>query len=177
MIPPQVYAGFGTSSIDTTMLSINAGKVENILSGPNYLPTLTGNLGAYGSNAKNPLNRNGKVGSNENGTWYCLDLLGKYHKNSNLKQYHALTFYLRSTNTGEGAIIASMLPESFTYSIGGKYGTPFKLSADTLVSALAQEVSNGNLSFNFAVDTAQIWNSPKPMELIFRIPIIDDSAT
>lgn len=170
MIAPQIYAGFGTSSTDTTMSRINGGD-QTILSGPNWLPTLTGNLGELGENGDGTLKR-------ENGhTWYCLDLLGKYHRKSILKQFHALTFYFRDTTKGDGAIIASMLPESFTYSIGGKYGTPFKLSADTLVSALAQEVSNGNLSFNFAVDTAQIWNSPKPMELIFRIPIIDDSAT
>lgn len=180
MIAPEVYAGFGTSSEDGTMSMINAGEIKNVLSGPNYLPTLTGNLGArqgIKDTSKGALNRNGNIGSEANGTWYCLDLLGKYHRNSNLKQYHALTFYLRSTNTGEGAIVASMLPESFTYSIGGKYGNPVNFGKSELVSAFFQEMSNGNLSLKFGVNTAQVWENTQPMDIVFRIPVFDDSGT
>lgn len=180
MIAPEVYAGFGTSVEDGTMSMINAGEIKNVLSGPNYLPTLTGNLGArqgIKDISKGALNRNGNIGSGANGTWYCLDLLGKYHRDSNLKQYHALTFYLRSTNTGEGAIVASMLPESFTYSIGGKYGNPINFGKTDLVSAFFQEMSKGNLSLQFGVNTAQVWNSTQPMDIVFRIPVFDDSGT
>lgn len=180
MIAPEVYAGFGTSDTDVTMANINNGRIKNVLSGPNYLPTLTGNLGArdgYGENDEGALRRGKAVGSNGNGTWYCLDLLGKYHRDSNLKQYHALTFYLRSTNTGEGAIVASMLPESFTYSIGGKYGNPINFGKTDLVSAFFQEMSKGNLSLQFGVNTAQVWNSTQPMDIVFRIPVFDDSGT
>lgn len=180
MIAPEVYAGFGTSDTDVTMANINNGEVNNVLSGPNYLPTLTGNLGArngYGKNDAGALRRGQAVGSNGNGTWYCLDLLGKYHRDSNLKQYHALTFYLRSTNTGEGAIVASMLPESFTYSIGGKYGNPINFGKTDLVSAFFQEISKGNLSLRFGVNTAQVWNNTQPMDIVFRIPVFDDSGT
>ena len=175
MAVPQVYAGFGTdvSSI-TTMSMINGGELTKVVSGPNYLPTLTGNLGARDSitdPSKGALNR-------KNGhTWYCLDLLGKYHRESNLKQFHALTFYFRDTNSGEGAIIASMLPESFTYSIGGKYGAPVKLGQSELVSAFFKEMTNGNLSLQFGVSTAQIWNNTENMDIVFRIPVFDDSGT
>lgn len=168
-ITPEVYAGFGTSVSDVTMSMINDGELAKVVSGPNWLPTLTGNLGARDDN--------GKLKRKNGHSWYCLDLLGKYHRNSNLKQFHALTFYFRDTNSGEGAVIASMLPESFTYTIGGKYGTPVKFGQSEMVSAFFQELSNGNLSLQYGVDTAQIWNSTKQMDIVFRIPVFDDSGT
>jgi len=130
---------------------------QSILSGPNWLPNLTGDF------------------EDTSKRWYCLDLLGKYHKGSLLKQFHALTFYFRNTRTNQKAIITSMLPESLTYSIGGVYGNPINLSGGDTVNAISQAFTGGNVSFQMAVNTSLIWQKPKTMEIVFRIPIFDDS--
>lgn len=153
--PIQVYAGYG-SGTSNIMSNIND---PTILSGPNWIPNLIGNLKSKKKN------------------WYCLDLLGKYHRDSKLKQFHALTFYFRNTKNKVGRIITSMLPESFTYSIGGNYGNPVTLMGEQLINAVAQEFSNGNVSTSFCIDTSQVWQSPKRMDIVFRIPVLDDSAT
>ena len=73
--PIEVYAGYG-SGTNNIMSNIND---PTILSRPNWIPNLIGNLKSKKKN------------------WYCLDLLGKYHRDSKLKQFHALTFYFRNT--------------------------------------------------------------------------------
>jgi len=169
MANPQVYAGPGVTKIDDVTKQINSSS-PNVLSGPNWIPTLTGNLDA--SKAQAGLKR-----SNSSKTWYCLDLLGKYHKESKLKQFHALTFYFRNTKQQNGAIITSMLPESFTYAIGGVYNNPIKLIGNDIVNVIAQNFTNGNASTSFNLDTALVWQSPKRMDLVFKIPVFDDSAS
>lgn len=155
MPAPQVYAGIGSGSNNVTS------KIgdKSVLSGPNWIPKLTDNL------------------SDTTKRWYCLDLLGKYHTESKLKQFHGLTFYFRNTRTGNGAIITSMLPESLVYSIGGNYSNPIKLVGSEFVQTVANQFTNGNVSTTFNIDTALAWQSPKRMELVFRIPVFDDSAT
>jgi len=155
MPAPQVYAGTGSGSNNVTS---KLGD-KSVLSGPNWIPKLTDNL------------------SDTSKRWYCLDLLGKYHTESKLKQFHGLTFYFRNTRTGDGAIITSMLPESFVYSIGGNYSNAIKLLGSELINSVASTFSNGNISTTFNLDTSLTWQSPKRMELVFRIPVFDDSAT
>jgi hypothetical protein len=72
MPAPQVYAGTGSGSNNVTS---KLGD-KSVLSGPNWIPKLTDNL------------------SDTSKRWYCLDLLGKYHTESKLKQFHGLTFIL-----------------------------------------------------------------------------------
>jgi len=154
---PQVYSGLGATN---NLISNSSLNNRNILSGPNWIPKLTGNL------------------KKDGGRWYCLDLLGKYHSNSKLKQFHALTFYFRHTRAPQaGAIITSMLPESFTYSIGGNYTNPIKIMGSEIVNTVVKEFTNGNMTTSFNVDTSLSWQSPKRMELTFRIPVFDDSAS
>lgn len=155
MPAPQVYAGTGSENHNVTSKLDD----KNVLSGPNWIPKLTDNL------------------SNTTKRWYCLDLLGKYHTESKLKQFHGLTFYFRNSRTGDGAIITSMLPESFVYSIGGNYSNAIKLLGSELINSVASTFSNGNISTTFNLDTSLTWQSPKRMELVFRIPVFDDSAT
>ena len=151
--------------LDYSSIDINSPiKNTNILSGPNWLPNLTSNLNGY------------KKTKNNNINFKCLDLLGKYHKGSLLKQFHALTFYFRDTNQkNSSAIITSMLPESFTYSIGGEYINPLRLSGGDVVNAMLQQITKGNLTTYNTIDSAYIWKSPKRMDLIFKIPVFDDS--
>ena len=163
---PEVYAGLGADDNKNVVEKLKNGAIPtNILSGPNWFYTLTGN-----------------TTDNKSGTrWYCLDLLGKYHTESPFKQFHALTFYFRHTsedkNKEKGAIITSMLPESLSYSIGGNYTSPIRLGGGELANAIFREFTGGSRALEFNVDTSVVWHSPKRLEMVFKIPVFDDSGS
>lgn len=169
---PEVYAGFGAGVSEIDNLND-----KSIMSGPNWFYTLTGNAG--GVNSEIPAIKDNEWGRTGKGTnWYCLDLLNKYHKKSALKQFHALTFYFRDTRTpSNGAIITSTLPESFSYQIGGVWQNPVQLGGGALSNSFVNAITKGNKSLAFSVDTSLIWQSPKRMDLVFKIPVFDDSGT
>ncbi len=180
MAVPEVYEGFGSgvSSIGSELGN------KNIMTGPNWFYTLTGNAGGMdGSTISTSRFSDQQVTyrlgrDNKNTNWYCLDLAGKYHKNSALKQFHALTFYFRnSLDAKKGAIITSSLPESFTYSIGGVYNNPIQLGGSDFAKAVTAAFTSNTKGLSFNADTSLIWQSPKRMEIIFKIPIFDDSGS
>ena len=172
---PEVYAGFGANDGLLRNNEILSFDNKEILTGPNWFYTLTGNAGGTTTQTSSDgatLGRGGRY------TWYCLDLLNKYHTSSPLKQFHALTFYFRDSNKPtNGAIITSMLPETFTYSIGGNYTSPISLSGGELSNTIANLLTEGSKSLAFSADTSVIWQSPKRMEIVFKIPVFDDSGT
>ena len=169
MAVPEVYAGFGAG---INGLTETEWANKDILTGPNWFYTLTGNAG--GTKARSTA-INGdvvyKLGRYEGkGTsWYCLDLTGKYNGTSPMKQFHALTFYFRSSNdANKGAIITASIPESFAYSIGGNYSNPIQLGGSEFSNAIAQAFTNNTKGLVFNVDTSLIWQSPKRMDIIFN---------
>ena len=167
MAAPEVYAGFGAGKTEIGSDDLNSSE---IMSGPNWFYTLTGN-------GQNKIGQGLSRYDGANTNWYCLDLLTKYHKKSALKQFHALTFYFRnSTDSSKGAIITATLPESFAYTIGGVYTNPIQIGGSDLVNAVIAEFTEGKtLSFN--VDTSLVWQSPQRMEIVFKIPVFDDSGS
>lgn len=181
MAVPEVYAGFGAGSFNITE---QEWANKNILTGPNWFYTLTGNAGGMeGSSVSTSRFSDQKVTyklgrDNKSTSWYCLDLAGKYHTTSPVKQFHALTFYFRnSRDPNKGAIITSTLPESFTYSIGGVYSNPIALGGGEFANAVVSAFTANTKGLSFNVDTSLIWQSPKRMDIVFKIPVFDDSGS
>lgn len=104
---------------------------------------------------------------------FNLDLCNKYHSTSQLKQFHTVTFYFRSTKDDQKAIfIRCQLPEKFSYSIGGEWMAPTSLSKGSgIISAFMQAGGNSN---TYTTDSTKIWNAPKPLAIKLSIPIFDD---
>lgn len=181
MAIPEVYAGFGAGAFNITKEDWGN---KNILTGPNWFYTLTGNAGGM-DNSLSSTSRfsDQKVTyqlgrDNKNTYWYCLDLAGKYNNKSPMKQFHALTFYFRnSRDSSKGAIITSTLPESFTYSIGGVYSNPIALGGGDFANAIVSAFTANTKGLSFNVDTSLIWQSPKRMDIVFKIPVFDDSGS
>lgn len=172
---PEVYAGFGANDGILHNNEILSFDNKEILTGPNWFYTLTGNAGGGAAQISSDGAKLGRDGRN---TWYCLDLLNKYHTSSSLKQFHALTFYFRDSNKpNNGAIITSMLPETFTYKIGGNYTSPISLGGGEFANTVANIITNGAKTLAFSADTSIVWQSPQRMEIVFKIPVFDDSGT
>lgn len=104
---------------------------------------------------------------------FNLDLCNKYHSTSQLKQFHTVTFYFRSTKDSQKAIfIRCQLPEKFSYSIGGEWMAPTSLSKGSgIISAIMQAGGDSN---TYTTDSTKIWNAPKPLAIKLSIPIFDD---
>ena len=182
-LAPEVYAGFGASLRGKEIAAADLNN-KQILSGPNWFYTLTGNAGGNGTTGstyykqdENHVYQMGRFGDKKT-NWYCLDLVGKYNNTSGLKQFHALTFYFRnSRDASKGAIITSNLPESFTYKIGGNYSNPIQLGGGEFANAIAQSFTSNTKGLSFGVDTSLIWQSPQRMDIVFKIPVFDDSGS
>lgn len=171
---PEVYAGkWSAKGYEQSENGSFWFDSYNNLSGPNYYSSK--NLSQF-TNANwidEKDHSKGKIGK-----WYTLDLSRKYNTTSSLKQFHLLTFVFRSSKRPNiGRLITASLPEQLAYKIGGKWEAPIKLTGNSTVTALIQTATDNRLSTSFAVDTTQVWMGTEPLEMVFKIPVFDDSGT
>lgn len=171
---PEVYAGkWSAKGYDNDGSSPFWFENDSRLSGPNYYSEK--NLKTFTNTAWMDAK---DTAQGRMGKWYTLDLSRKYNTTSKLKQFHLLTFVFRNTkNANIGRLITSSLPEQLAYKIGGKWEKPIKLTGGSLINAVVQNVTGGKFSTTFAVDTTQVWMGTEPLEMVFKIPIFDDSGT
>ena len=116
--------------------------------------------------------------------YYDLDLCNKYHTSSRLKQFQMVTFYFQNSKkygkttlngiNSTPVFVRCQLPDKFTYSIGGEWGSPLKLSSNGIFNAL---MSEAGLSTSFGMDALKLWTNPKPLAIKLSIPIFDDVET
>lgn len=135
---------------------------DDRLSGPQYLSTI----------------------KPKNGRKYCLDLSGKYNKDSQLKQYHCATFVFRNVSDAsqkqdEGAILTMALPNKVKYSFGGRWQNQFSAlnsGAEAMVGGLAGAISGGAFNGSFDIATATTWVGTQELSMILSFPVFDDVA-
>lgn len=156
---PQTFASPG----DKNRFNNGVG-FDSRLSGPQYLSTITP----------------------KEGKKYCLDLSGKYNKNSQLKQYHCATFVFRGITPSdvckqnEGAILTMALPNKVKYSFGGRWQNQFaSLSggSEALVGGLVQSLTNGSFNGAYDMSTASSWVGAQELSMILSFPVFDDVET
>lgn len=120
----------------------------------------------------------------KNGRKYCLDLSGKYNKDSNYKQYHCATFVFRNVSDAsqkqdEGAILTMALPNKVKYSFGGRWQNQFSSlnsGAESMIGGLAGAISSGAFNGSFDIATATTWVGTQELSMILSFPVFDDVA-
>ena len=153
---PQVWASPG----DPDAFNNGVGQ-DSRLSGPQYLSTI----------------------KTKNNRRYCLDLSGKYNKDSQLKQFHCATFVFRgageenANKQNEGAILTMALPNKIKYSFGGKWQSQFSGlggSGESFIGGMAAALSGGAFNGTFDISTASAWVGGQELSMILSFPVFDD---
>lgn len=103
------------------------------------------------------------------------------------RRFHQMTIYVKNPRVfthgndgmkkGDWLVITSNLPESFSYSFGGEWVTPFKFGNPTL-NAIMQVAGIQNVSSGVSrATTLRVWDGSKPLSLNLTIPVIDDGES
>lgn len=108
----------------------------------------------------------------------------KSEDNAFFRRFHQMTIYVQKPHVySHGSfktdhkylVITSNLPESFSYSFGGDWVTPFNFGNPTMNAIM--QVFGKEAGFASGVSratTLRIWNGSKPLSLNLTIPVIDD---
>lgn len=109
--------------------------------------------------------------------------LGNSKDGLKFRRYHQMTLYIYDLPSEEGFgntkgsnfVIASNLPETFTYSIGSEYEAPFNRFGSGLTNLVAQIATNGEYSSTLRAGSVKIWAGGKPLSFSVTIPVVDDA--
>lgn len=120
-------------------------------------------------------------------------------KQKYLRQFHQMRIFVKDFTKNKGVgnanygmfrhgkvmqentyLISSNLPESINYRLGSKWSQPLsdfnKLSPNAMMQVVGNQFSGNFSSGSNRAATLKVWESSEPLQLVLRIPVIDDGS-
>lgn len=97
-----------------------------------------------------------------------------------MRRWHQMTLYMEGPSTGGNFsggkyVIASNLPENFSYSITSTYEPPLGSFNSSMTNLILQGLTKGEGSGVIRAGSALIWKGTSPLKFKVKIPVMDDA--